>query len=176
MVKKNPFSITTTPKGNPFNTGIQKKVVEPSYAERIKTTQAPVQPAVQPTPGPQKQSYAQQYGLPESTISQAPPKTTEDPSLWNKIARTVLPKGAEEYFGLSQPETTITDRVKAAEGAKQSLFRGRRKEANIAQVTAPVEKYTPPTNFLEKMQESRKYGNYMQNVWSGFIKPAIGRR
>ena len=115
------------------------------------------------------------YGLPETTISQAKPQQEEKSSLWKKVARTVLPKGAEEYFGLTKPrDPTIKERVQKAEDAKQSLFRGQRREENISQVKAPVEEYTPPTSFFGKLQEVFKYGGYGKNVWSGFIKPAIG--
>jgi len=127
---------------------------------------------------PRKQTVAEKYGLPEATISQADPdafkKEEKEPSLWNKIARAVLPKGAEEYFGLSQPELSARDRVMEHEKDVQSYYRGKRREENIKSVDMPVEEYTAPTTFWGKLQDSRKHGNYAKNVWSGFIKPAIG--
>jgi len=171
MAAVNKYNILPIDPKNKYN------AVSPTTVSPSPIVQSPIPTETKPQVGPvipKQQSVAERYGLLESTISAAKPQEEKEPSLWNKIARAVLPKGAEEYFGLSQPEPTIRDRVMQAEDAKQSYFRQQRKEENIAKVDMPVEEYTPPTTFWGKLKDARDQGNYAKNVWSGFIKPAIG--
>ncbi len=67
---------------------------------------------------------AEKYGLPESTISQAKPQVQEKPSIWNRVAKTLLPKRAEDYFGLN--DSQIQKDIKTSEDAKQYEFAGGR--------------------------------------------------
>ncbi|MCF7898841.1 MAG: hypothetical protein K9L31_02735, partial [Candidatus Pacebacteria bacterium] len=149
---------------NKLSTGTSTKTStkEPEYSSNAKII-----------PQKEKPTGLDQFGLPASTISQAKQKE-EDINFWGKVARTILPKGAEEYFGLNKGDSTIKDRIQKAEDAKQAYFRQQRKEENIALVKTEDEEYTPPTTFAEKWAELGEYGNYAKNVWNGFLKPAIG--
>jgi len=107
-------------------------------------------------------------------ISSARP-VEEKSGFLNKTLRTVLPKGAEEFFNITKPgEQTGAERVKRAEAAKQNLFRKERRAQNVSQVLNPRENYVAPKTFKEKLDETTRHGFYGKNVWSGFMKPAIG--
>jgi len=130
----------------------------------------PIQQAVQPQVSPMAPIKRTE------TISQAPPLAPpKEPSMWNKIARTVLPKGVEDLFGMNDDRPlTGKERVEKGEDMSQNYFRGQRKEENITGVTAPVEQYTAPTTTGGRWKEVIENKGYIKNVWSGFIKPAIG--
>jgi len=77
---------------------------------------------------PKEQTMAEKYGLPEATISQAKPEIpAEKPSIWNRIARTFLPRGAEEYLGLRKKENpkelNAREQIMSSEADRQSLWR-----------------------------------------------------
>lgn len=171
MPKLNPFNPIQPDRNNPFNPISNTGLVDTPPAQRpIPQIQPEVKNSmvVKPT--------AATYGLPESTISQGKPdgvKPSVEPSIWNKIARTVLPKAAEDYFGLN-PQEGKPLTVQESEDAKQSYWRGQRKEQNIADVKMPVAEYTPPATFGGKLKEVFENKGYIGNVWTGFIKPAIG--
>jgi len=93
-----------------------KKVVTPQPA--------PIAPTPKPIQAPREQTMAEKYGLPESTISQAKPQVQEKPSIWNRVAKTLLPKRAEDYFGLN--DSQIQKDIKTSEDAKQYEFAGGR--------------------------------------------------
>jgi len=171
----NPFNPTIADKKNPFNQAspsqeMPKLNPSPSMKKFFSTfpTQAPTQsptPRVMPTP-------ADPVGKGE-TLSQGGNRAKEAPSTWNKIARAVLPRGMEDYFGMNEdPSKPLS--VQESENAKQSYWRGQRKEENIAGVTKEVDEYVPPTDFWGKLGEVAKYRGYTSNVFTGFIKPAIG--
>ena len=164
--------------GNRFTVATPEEKEVPSPSNRFTINKIPETTSnVVPKESTFARRVAAKYNVPETTIGKATPQeqpVAEEPSFWNKAARTVLPKGAEEYFGLSQPVQTAGDRVRQAEDRQQSYFRGQRKEENIAGVTESTEEYTPPTSFAGKLKEIFEYGGYTGNVWTGFIKPAIG--
>jgi hypothetical protein len=74
-----------------------------SYTTPVATTPAPL------APGPRIVSAKDTFGLPTSTLSQAKPAAPKEDSLWTKAAKVLLPKAAEDYFGLNgTPEKRIT--------------------------------------------------------------------
>ena len=114
MIKDNPFNpITPKPnnKYNPFNPISVQDQPLPIYTPQP-IEQRPGPRVAQPT-----QTRAPIIGkdgtpLPQSTLSQGSFKESEEPSLWNKVARTLLPKKAEDYFGLN--DTPIQKDIKRA--------------------------------------------------------------
>ena len=96
-------------------------------------------------------SAALQPQKPQTIISTAPVAQPKKETFLTKVAKAVLPKLAEDYFGLSEKKDYLTPME--AENAKQSYFREQRKKGNIAKITVPKEKYTPPTTFAGKTME-----------------------
>jgi len=59
-------------------------------------------PVTPPVATPKPLTIAQQYGLPESTLSQGKAAAPEKQSLWNKVVRAVLPDKVEDFFGMNK--------------------------------------------------------------------------
>jgi hypothetical protein len=101
MLKNNPFEPVVSKKRNPFepiNGPISSAVSAPAVTP-IKSTPAPI---VTPVAAPKSLTVAQQYGLPESTLSQGKAAAPEKQSIWNKVARAVLPDKVEDFFGMNK--------------------------------------------------------------------------
>ena len=94
--KANPFDVTLAITGKSSSTA-------PAAVATSKKVVAPASPA------------KNEFGLPESTIS-ADKSTRKKPgdSLWTSVAKAVLPKAAEDFFGLNQ--TDLQKRI-ATQGA-----------------------------------------------------------
>ncbi len=98
----------------------------------VQSTPAPVaQPIIAPVAQPiiapvAKQSIAQQYGLPESTLSQGKASAPEKQSLWNKVVRAVLPDKVEDFFGMNKTpiQKQIETQGKAAQEYADTRSRG----------------------------------------------------
>lgn len=56
------------------------------------------------SPGPLVNTANGLERLPASVISQGGTRPAEQPSIWNKIAKTLLPKPAEDFFGLNNSQ------------------------------------------------------------------------
>ena len=114
--------------------------------------------------------------IPKTRLIAAPEKEPKKETLLSKIAKAVLPKGLEEYFGLTEKELTGEELVKQAEAAKQSYWRDKRKVENLAEVEETKEEYTPPETFFGKVEEAAKYNFYLgkDNLIKGYFAPALG--
>jgi len=102
-------------------------------------------------------------------------KPPEKDNIFEKAAKFVLPKGAEQYFGLTEKdELSAGDRIKKNEDLNQSYFRQQRKAENISNVETPQAKYVAPTTTGGRWADAVKNFGYIPDVYTGYIEPAVG--